>query len=577
MRFADADVVALGNIPPLEVRLDLQPGDRVGLYEEVRHPSMGSGYSPVEAVVMGSTEPGWFVGETEDGRQVTFHAGNVADIEMSSPSMGGILDWFKKMAPPSPGAMIPSEQARPQLPALPAPPEERKGIIAQLKNIFAAPFSGLPEQASPVAQKTSIFDVFRRPQAPKSGLPVEREEYGVVPSVKAPSMFSVLDPGSKVIVPFVEKAASIVLPEGPGPLAPIIEKALQPFMVIPKSAELEPYELRKAKQQEFWAEMFPKAEEGAPPLSAMFTMFPQEELQPREEVIPPKIPARMHRHIKILPMGRRSTLLPSVEDVARGFMGFYTPLEDLWDTLREVRNNPRWTQYVERYGFAKEPFESLGTCGGPPDIFQELSSFLHIPWEEFRARAEVVEHGEDEEEWVDEERVWMEIVFPATELITQALDMMKPPDLPGHFTVERSPHDEGFCMLVINYVEGEEKEGAEEQWKEDQQKLQAYQEAQEGQPEQEERSLEEIAKSLEEGIKQEEETTIKLIEALENLSPNNKDFKAISEQLKANLEESKASLKALTEELSNLPIPEKSKRAPAGKKAAYRGGKKKGK
>lgn len=560
MRFAD---VMDGNAPPLEVRLDLRPGDRVGLYEEVRHPSMGAGLSPVEAVVLGSPEPGWFVGQTEDGQEITFHAGNVADVQMGSPEMGGIFDWFKRLAPPVPGSsMIPAEQ----LPALPARPEERKGLIAKFKEAFAAPFEPMSREMVPATEKKSIFDFFKKPTA---GLPAERAESGVTPYQKKPSMFSFLDPEAKgPLTQFFDKAAEVAFPNRPGPLAPYIEKALEPFIIIPKSPEPEPFEAKQARQMQMWSGMFEKEPEVKVPISKMFEMFAKEEIQPYEEVIPPEVPKNLHRSVKVLPMPRRQTLLPSLEEVARGFMGFYNPISELWDTIRQARNSKSWKQYLEQYGYAKEPLESLGNCGGPPDIFMELAAFLHIPWEEFRNRAEV-EERDDEEEWINDDLVWMEIVIPAIELMTQALDMMRPEDIPGHFIIEKG--DDHGCMLIITYVEGEEKEGSREEWEENQE--QRFQEAME---EQEENDPQEIAEALEKGIEEEEETILRLTEELENLSPDNEEFKEISKELKDNLKEAKAALRTLTEELSDLPGAEAPRRAPAKKKKpAKRGGKKK--
>lgn len=561
MRLIDADVMdqRSGNIPPLEVRLDLQPGDRVGLYREVQHASMGAGYSPLEAIVLGSPEPGWFVGETEDGQEITFHAGNVADVMMGSPQMGGMFDWLKKLAPPVPGSsMIPAEPSQPR-------PEERKSLIAKIKEDFVAPFKPMSQEIVPT-EKKSIFDFFKK--AP-SGLPEERASSDVTRYEKKGGMFSFLDPESpKPLAPLIERASSIILPEGAGPLAPYIERALEPFIIIPKSPEPEPYEVQKARQKELWTGMFEKEVE-QPPLSKMFERFPESDVKPYEEVVPEKIRKQLHRSVKVLPLPRRQELLPSLEDVARGFMGFYNPIDDLWNEIRKVRSNPTWQEYVEKYGFAKEPFESLGNCGGPPDLMEELAYFLNIPWEEFRKRAEIKDVGTDEEEWVSDEMVWMEIIAPAVELMTQALDMMRPQDIPGRFTIEKD--DDHGCMLVISYVEGEEKEDAEERWEEEQQEAMEHEE--------EEKSVEEIAEALEEGIQEEEQTILKLTEELQNLAPGNEEIQQIAEELKENLQEAKAHLHALTEELSNLPISKpEPKRAPAKKKkAAKRGGKKKGK
>jgi len=532
MRFLDADVLAGENgseIPPLEVRLQLRPGDRVGLYEAVRHASMGAGYSPVEAVVLGSPEPGWFVGETEDGREVSFHAGNVADVEMGSPSMGGVFDWFKKIVPPMPGAQPPA----PQQASLPAPaPQEQPGLIAKLKTL-------LPSKGE-AAEKASIFDIFKK----KPGLPAQRGEQAVVPAEKKESFFSILSPKSKVVVPFSKVAADIAVPKGPNPLAPYIEKFKEVFKIIPKSPEPPP-KPQKEGQMQLWAGLFEQEAENAEqkPFEEIFTMFRPEEVQPTKEVLPPNLPKNLHRDIKVLPMPRRTTLFPSAQDVARGLMGLYNPIGDLWEMLREAREKPAWKKHMDRYGFAKEKFESIGTCGGPPTVFEELSSLLHIPWEEFRKRAKIADRG-DYEEWVDDDLIWEDIVFPATELMSEAFDLIKPPDLPGRFSFEREVHGDSFCMLVATYTEGQEREGAYEQWKIDNNL----------------ESPEEVVAGLKrddinpEGAMRQLEGEIKQLEAdIAKLDRNSGTFQEDFDELSATIQYRKEIIDQIMEELSNEP------------------------
>jgi hypothetical protein len=569
MRLADADVMtqADGTIPPLEVRLDLQPGDRVGLYEEVSHPSMGAGYSPIEAVVLGSPEPGWFVGETEDGQEITFHAGNVADVMMASPHMGGIFDWFKRLAPPPPGAMVPSQQPSSQLPAERAPnPEERKGLIAQLKTLFVAPFESKSQELTPGAEKGSIFDIFK--VAPgKAGLPAQRESGEVTRYEKKSGMFSFLNPGTKVVIPFAEKAASMVLPEGPGPLAPYIEKALAPFVIIPKSPEPEPYEVRKAKQVELFSGMFPEVEVSA---ADMFKMFPKEEIQSYQEVIPPDIPERLQRKLKALPMPRRTTLFPSVNDIARGFIGMYNPIDELWDDIRRVQTTEKWKAYIEKYGFAKEHYETLGNCGGPPSMFQELSAFLHIPWEEFRNRAILIEEAEYERWAPDEqqEKIWEELVFPSVELLTEALEFIKPPDIPGHFTMEK---DKGHgCMLLFTYTEGDEKLGAFEEWKKVKETQRKVEDQDAISPEQVVAKMKEDQIDPQEALASAENSIFDAIAERDRLDKRSENYQAEYDALTEGIEYLRAIVREILEDLSEEPEEAK----PAKKKVGKRTGKK---
>lgn len=421
MRLADTNVLTLEEgamIPPLEVRMDLKPGDKVGLYM-VNHNSMGVGLSPIEAIVLGSQEEGWFVGETEDGHEITFNADQVMDVELAPNSMGGFIDWVKKLMPPAPGGT--------GLPALPAAPKR-------------SPFEALT-----------------------TGPLIERPGSEVAPYVKPSSQFAIFDPGTpSILTPFRERAASIILPDRPGPLAPTIEKALQPFAFVPESAPPETFEAKQSRQMDLWSSMFEPEKEGASQAD-IFRGFTPQEIQPEEEAAPAHLEDDVREAVKVLPLPRRTTLLPSVEDVARGFATFYH-LDDLWNDLRDARNTERWNQELEEVGISRFPMESIGACGGPPDIFEELASFLHIPWQEFRKRAVIEEtmyEGKPVEEWISNEDVWMEIMFPASEIIVAALDMLKPADLPGHFMVEQDEEGHG-CMMVISYVEGELRADEEE-------------------------------------------------------------------------------------------------------------------
>jgi hypothetical protein len=469
MRFADADVLAQSEgttIPPLEVRMALQPGDRVGLYEEVRHHSMGAGLSPLEVLVLGSPEPGWFIGETEDGREISFHAGNVADVLHGSPSMGGIFDWvMKKITPPPlPGEMIQVPPPPvPQLPVVAPPPraEERRGLIAQVKSLFMAPFAARPEAQAPAR---SIFDVFKKPEVP-TGLPAERGPGTIAPREERPSVISVFKPQEKRVIPIVEQitAPAVYLAPGEKTIIPFVESMLAPAVVLPKSAELEPFMVREQKQKELWSKVIAEAAPEAPtPIEKVVEIFTPAEVQPQEEVIPPNLPEKLHRTLKVLPMPRRGELLPSVEDVARGLATFYQPIEELWAMLRRARQSPEWQESINQTGFAKEEFETLGTCGGQPSIYEEIASYFHIPWQEIRGRAVVREAG-DYEQWVKTDRIWMDIIAPLADRMTEAFSLMKPADLPGQIVLERAdPHGghDDPCIMTVAYIEGEPREDA---------------------------------------------------------------------------------------------------------------------
>lgn len=579
MRLADADVLAVEEgamIPPLEVRLDLRPGDRVGLYEEVRHPSMGSGYSPIEAIVLGCPEPGWFIGETEDGREVTFHAGNVADVCHASPAMGGLFDWVKKLAPPGPGEMI-QRPMPPPSPLLPAPAgPERKGLIAQLKSLFVPPTVS-PEGGSP---PKSIFDVFRKPEVP-AGLPAERPSGTIAPRTERPSVISVFAPQEKTVIPVVEQvtAPAVYLAPGEKTVIPFVEAITAPAVVLPKSAELEPFAVREQKQKELWSRVISEvAPEGAP-IEKVVEIFTPEEVQPEAEVIPPNIPARLHRTIKVLPLPRRRELLPSVEEIARGFATTYQPIDELWEVFRRARQSSEWQQNIEKYGTAKEEFETLGTCGGQPHLLAELSTFFHLPWEELRNRAVIEEQG-DQERWVNTDRIWMDIITPLTQRITQAFDLLKPPDLPGQVVLEpaepHGPHEEP-CVMTFAYVEGEPTEEPEKpRYVGPSTEIPEEEEEEEGQ--ETEAAEEFTSESLEEAQIRLEKEMVFFLQEREKLNPKDKDYRAKLAYLEREMESRRNLMKEIVQAISALEEEEEAKRTPAKKKnKPSKRGKKKGK
>lgn len=553
MRFADTNVLAReqGSEPlPLEVRLDLRPGDRVGLYEEVRHSSMGAGYSPLEVVVIDSPEPGWFMWESEDGRQVLFHPDQVADVCHSS--MGGIFDWVKKILP-TPRPTEPQGRGLVQVPS----PEERRGLIKSVKEFFG-PMAAIPKEGE--ATGRSIFDVFRKPKVPV-GLPAERGSSALAPVTERPSLISVIQARQSSVTPFVEKImepARYIQP-GQKTVIPFVEAMLAPAVVIPASPEPVPYEVRQQQEKELWTEvvgqMAPeevsvselvKTMPSAPPrapLSEIVKGYAASDVRPESEVRPPTISDRLAKRLKTLPMPRRGTVIPSVEEVARGLATFYQPLEELWELFRRARTSPDWQDNIDKLGIARESFETLGACGQQPTIYEEISSFFHVPWEELRNRA-VVEESEDTERWLNTDRIWLEIITPLMDRVTQAFNLMKPADLPGEVIVERADahgtHVEP-CSLTISYVEGEEQEEQEE-------------------PERTEFTVEEI----EEGIRNVEAELVSLVEAKDALNPSDPEFQEKLSYFENQIQERQEIWRQMNEA---LPDPEEPKAKRASKKS----------
>lgn len=403
-------------------------------------PSLGSAaFEPTPALVVHEEGGGIYLGELEDGSLVRF---SDADVQAAADgaSMGGIFDWVKRAFTPRPGdparggfreLFAPPRPAAPLPPALPPPPggaPPRRGSIFEWFRATPAAPPGPPavRQEMPVAaapRRGAWWELFR-PQAP--GPPEVRPEMPV--AELEPRRGSILDimqvPPPSMLVP-----------------APEVVKELKP------SPE-ESREMREVRQTEFWANLFPEPPPGADvALEDMFRPFAPGEVE-REvstETLPP-VPAES---LKILPLPRRGEVVPSPTDVARGLVTWYQPIDQLWEYIREKRADPAFRKDVAdalagRGNGGRIQFESLGMCDGNPDVFQAVAAFLRIPWSEIEARGEPEERTDEAgNEWVqftNTDRIIEEIIFPASEVVQQAFELIKPRDLPGVFTLEWGGH-----------------------------------------------------------------------------------------------------------------------------------------
>jgi hypothetical protein len=275
-------------------------------------------------------------------------------------------------------------------------------------------------------------------------------------------MFTQFSPEAPGILERVGKKIREIIPfTTPGPL---IETPEIFRHIIPTPEK----DLENVQQNELWTALFPEPEPGEQvPLSEMFRPFAPEEIQPRipEESMPPVA----SENLKILPLPARNALLPTPMDVARAFITRYEPIDELWDLIRRARQDPAFQRAVAK-GMAGEgpgarfEFETLGMCDGNPNVFEALAGFLQIPWDEVMKRGEPVTETDDAgNEYTtlsNPDKIYEEITFPASELVFQAFEMIKPQDLPGTFMLEWGGHKEHSCQLVVTYAEGLPYEGA---------------------------------------------------------------------------------------------------------------------
>lgn len=474
MRLADADEAArlgMGAAVPLDIRFSLGAGDYAEVLAVVEDDEWGTGVERIPVRIAGAREPGRYVGELPDGSMLAVSAEHIADVA-PAPQMGGFLDWFLKKrepgAPPPPSMFSafgqqPQQPMQPQLPALPAPappppsgmipaPERPRGLVERFLSFV-----------SPRGEKPSMFEAFQSPPPGPAGLPVPRPDRPIAPYEERPSMFAPFDPGARTMEEVRPKAFEFAEPSRPGPLVPIVEEAKELFQAVQPSAPPAPYEERMAKQAELWTGMFeqPGVER---PVAEMFQPFQPSEIlteeQARQDIpIPPEVRVR---NPKVFALPARRDVIPSVDDLARGILTYFAPIEDLWESIRAVRQSPLWQQDVAKTGVGKEIYETLGIGQGRPNAMEEFASYFHVPWEEMRGRAGIDiqrYEGQEFEVWVDTSRIIEEIILPTIENLQQAFDILKPADIPGMMTLEWSADG---LQLALVYTEGEYKAGYEE-------------------------------------------------------------------------------------------------------------------
>jgi hypothetical protein len=227
---------------------------------------------------------------------------------------------------------------------------------------------------------------------------------------------------------------------------------------------------------------------------------------------------------------------------------------------------------LAKTGEAKDEFETLGTCGGQPTIYEEIASFFHIPWEEMRNRAVVREYDEYEQ-WVKTDLIWMDIISPLADRLTEAFNLMKPKDLPGQIVLERTDPHEGHddpCVMTIAYVEGEAVQGPEQI---------TY-----GSPvaEIEEEGVEEPAEEmsveeLQEALERNEQEAVYFLQERDKLNQNDPEYREKLAYIESELQARRNLIQEIMALLSGVEKEMEAKRSPAKKKKPSKRGRKKGK
>ena len=447
-------------------RLTLEKGDIVSIVGETEDSEWGSGLARAWAQVHGHSGNGWYAGMLEDGSPVEFHEDQIEGLLDDRPGLSGIRDWFGKKVP-TPGPT-----------GLPALPEDPGGAI-----IYVGP-TGIAryEEAAAAPQKpkgflnaikesvSSIVDAFKG----ATGL-APRPEMPMAPYEKKPSMFAAFAPDApKPLQAWQERATAFMVPKGPGPLAPFVESAKELFSYVEPSPEPESYEARTARQTELWSSMFPQAKEGP----SLFEAFkPSEVIMAEDAVLPPEMTKEIEEGkigALVIPLPPRTTVLPTPEDVARGLMMLYDPIEEkIFNMVRTERQSEEFQAGAAMCMDMGDPagikIDSVAGSGYLVGLSQDedmaLAALLQIPWDyiESRTQREWVTYGkgrgrERHLEVVNQEELAEEIFWPAKAIVTEAFNLIKPDDLPGTFEIYEHPD---YAHLALMYLECNEQPSGE--------------------------------------------------------------------------------------------------------------------
>lgn len=361
-----------------------------------------------------------------------------------SPAMEGIFDWFKRPEPPRPQGPPPPRMAT-DLPVnvdlyaiFGQTSQATDDQLRQAYRDLAMKFHPDRNPDDPVAERkfreiSQAYDILRdtdqrlrydraraaagavptppRPPPPPpparypavipSTLPGEpRAPGGITPARPAapsaappqPTLFSVLFGGPETHAPMKTTFATFA-PPPPRPGAP------------PAAAPPPP------PPPAFW---------GAPPLYAAPPPVPLPRYAPPSALPPP--PA--------VPSG---VVLPSIGEMA-DMVSRLWPLEAVWDVVRTERAAPRFRETggvmtIDRIAGVSEPIE------------HEIAHFFGVSPELVNEYLQAGTAGR--------EALWTNLYYPLFDLLTGAMDLLKPGDLPGRFGLDWDMNKTGIDFLYV--------------------------------------------------------------------------------------------------------------------------------
>jgi hypothetical protein len=254
----------------------------------------------------------------------------------------------------------------------------------------------------PEGQRPSKFDAFRKP-----------EERGLVRR-----------PETTPSAPSVPKGFELFAPPPPSALIP---KGFEAFAPAPSERARETHEEKEAREMALYKDLFPT---------------PQTEEKDIFEAFKPE-PGRFHE-APPLQMFEGTWTMDTVEEMAAR-MSQTMDLDRIFGEIRESRPMYGFRQLLEESARHGRPLAIPLFPVTQSEFFSDFAEFFGFPLSVW----EVYLHGFLSQEEA-EIRFWDEILRPLIFRFTDAMDTLKPKDIPGWFTIEQEGAPNEYW---VHYVE----------------------------------------------------------------------------------------------------------------------------
>jgi len=407
------------------------------------------------------------------------------------PRLDGFMDWLRKKKPPA-SEMTPAEPGKASkfdvFRKEPKPEEEPSKFDPFRTEEEKTQRALIPRPEQPVVPEAprSEFAMFA-PEAP-SNVPAVFRAFVPKPPAPAdiPKGFEIFSPEAPQQVPAVFQA---FIPQPPSEVVP---KEFEIFIPTPEERALaeETYEEKEIRQMELWKDLFPTSQEeekdifkdfARPPSELVVSERVQGDLFPYMAVHPYAEGETISSEeiaedweiaidkVNILPLPPRADVIPSAEEVARAIVTYWGHeyLEEIWNDIRRLYDDPDWVQEVERYADACKD----GDCYDDEipkhqiAMVSTVESYHHHHLDETAAlfgisRGEIEEIGEYKEyedpkygdtgDYENQDALY-ELHYELEGVFQDAMEMLKPADIPGHVILEHDSDWDG--SLCINYVD----------------------------------------------------------------------------------------------------------------------------